>query len=85
MDEKMRAEFEAWAFLNIGGLDRWPDGSYRNEFMQTAWQAWQASRASLVVGLPTQCNEGDDYAEGWNNALGWSKAAIEVVGVRVNP
>ena len=43
MCEKMREEFDAWTIKY--GFD---DGEHM-------WQAWQASRAALVVELPANC------------------------------
>lgn len=57
-NDKMREEFEAWV------LDKWPetdlgqfnDGEYCGFTLQHCWAAWQASRAAVVVELPTgQC------------------------------
>lgn len=51
--DKMREEFEAWM------LKYWFDPNltadkrgYENEIVSQQWNAWQASRAALVVELP---------------------------------
>ena len=82
---KMRAEFEAWAVSEGYALGCMISGHYIHAATSAAWHAWQASRAALVVELPSMCNEGDDYADGWNDALGLSRTAIEAAGVRVKP
>ena len=59
MSEKMRDGFESWCLVN--GYTLRPaetncgiiiDGDYGHPTVQIAWQAWQASRAALVVELP---------------------------------
>ena len=59
MSEKMRDGFESWCLAN--GYTLRPaetncviiiDGDYGHPTVQIAWQAWQASRAALVVELP---------------------------------
>ena len=65
-NEKMREEFEAWcsshgytlrpAENNCGIII---DGQYGNQRVQIAWDAWQASRATLCVNLPKQWFDDD--------------------------
>lgn len=45
-----------------------------------AWWAWQASRAALVVELPSDIN-GEYYADGWNAALMCVEGMLEEAGV----
>ena len=56
MSEKMREEFEGWVKSFIGESwltkDKLRDGEYSDDGTQFMWDAWQASRASLVVELP---------------------------------
>lgn len=59
MSEKVRDGFESW-FLENGYTLRPAEtncgiiieGDYGHPTVQIAWQAWQASRAALVVELP---------------------------------
>ena len=52
MSEKMREEFESWA--TSCHMCTYLDGvEYRHQSTEWAWLAWQASRAALVVELPT--------------------------------
>ena len=60
--EKMREEFEAWYWAKLHGdrnvslrravFNKTSDWSYRGLKCDTAWCAWQASRAALRVELP---------------------------------
>ena len=62
MSEKIRDGFESWclakgytlrpAETNCGIII---EGDYSHLTVQIAWQAWQASRAALVVELPANC------------------------------
>ena len=62
MSEKMREEFESWYWAKLHGdrnvslrravFNKTSDGSYRGLKCDTAWCAWKASRAALVVELP---------------------------------
>ena len=61
MSDKMREEFEAWAINNDYGLHINQNGSYGDVYAEWAWQAWQASRASLVVELPVVIDIYDEH------------------------
>lgn len=58
--EEMREEFEAFAAghssLSQYGFDKYPVGGdgYDAISLQCAWEAWQASRESLVIELPAE-------------------------------
>ena len=73
MSEKMRAEFDAWT-MEYGFDD--------DEHM---WEAWQASRAALVVELPTSLRYsecGYDYAsEAFEETIDVVKLSLDSVGV----
>lgn len=63
-NDKVRAEFEEWAAAD--GLPiTWlcECGFYDARATEQAWQAWQASRAALVVELPV---ERDGYAQAFS-------------------
>ena len=58
----MRDGFESWCLAN--GYTLRPaetncgiiiEGDYGHPTVQIAWQAWQTSRAALVVELPANC------------------------------
>ena len=53
MSEKMREEFELW-LSDSGQLSmREDDGEYSFQHTRFAWESWKASRAALVVELPS--------------------------------
>jgi len=84
MDEKMRAEFEAWAQRFRLPLHRDGDGYVEAE-IDAAWQAWQASRAALVVELPKGSEPGDFAHPVMVAEVEAVISAIEAAGVRVKP
>ena len=51
---KMREEFESWAMSDMGYMCGRVGGGYKDDYMDTAWLAWKASRAALCVELPPQ-------------------------------
>lgn len=79
MSEKMREDFESWAISCH--MCTYLDGvEYRHQSTELAWMAWQASRAALVVELPSDIN-GEYYADGWNAALMCVEGILEEAGV----
>ena len=88
-----REQFEAWAIANRNAW--FPDltrsintpENYYGVATQAAWEAWQASRADIVVTLPEKI-EFDQYtspeeASSFNSALEYCEAAIQAAGVSV--
>ena len=64
MSEKMREEFELWAQHELGYCaGAKTDGTYCIAKINDMWQAWQASRAALVVELPDSTGCGPAYHE----------------------
>ncbi len=59
----MREEFEAWAATEYKySLTRYfTDLRYDDDDTEEAWDAWQASRNSLVIDLPTPISFGHDW------------------------
>lgn len=53
--DKMREEFESWAMSDMGYMCVRVGGGYKDDYMNTAWLAWKASRAALYVELPENC------------------------------
>lgn len=92
--EKMREDFEFW-YAELVGLDAsdiadWRRGDgYQNSYERCAlsWTAWQASRQSLVIELPSlreviygrRDNENDS---GFNSAIDLCAKAVESAGVK---
>lgn len=53
-----REEFEKWAAKNGYRMDLIPDGDiYSYSSTHCSWEAWQASRESIVVTLPKTCRD----------------------------
>lgn len=55
--DKVREEFEEWFSTSQPAYD----GAAYRSVKETAFQAWKASRAALVVELPHCDNESHDY------------------------
>lgn len=100
-----REQFEAWATSNGISIVRTPqplmfasgqrraEGDYILIESLCAWEAWQASRAAVVVELPARANENLDTG-GWpidpgaaraNSIIAGCRRAIEAAGVKVAP
>lgn len=90
-EESMRAEFEEWAireyWLAECALARKKSGEYRDSRAAFAWEAWQASRAALVVELHRPPTLDDFYDIGQfaasRDMYYACRRAIESAGVRV--
>ena len=57
MNDKMRDEFKGWAYKSGYDIDDAQESADDEKFFvcydtEACWQAWQASRAALVVELP---------------------------------
>lgn len=53
-----REEFEKWAEKNGYRMDLIPDGNiYSYSSTRCSWEAWEASRASIVIDLPPKISE----------------------------
>lgn len=94
MSDKMRAEFEAWAINNDYGLHINQNGSYGDVYAEWAWQAWQASRAALVVKLSATVCRTHVFELPHTNEVGMEhgeyfevddiKKSLDVAGVKYN-
>ena len=71
MSEKMRDDFFEWYYQQE---------QFGDAHQEELWRAWQASRAALVVELPSDIN-GEYYADGWNAALMCVEGMLEDAGV----
>ena len=78
--DKMREEFESWAMSDMGYMCVRVGGGYKDDYMNTAWLAWKASRAALCVELPDNLN-GEYYTDGWNACLECVEGNLEGVVV----
>ncbi|MBD1589759.1 hypothetical protein [Pseudomonas typographi] len=85
--EKMRTEFEAWVEANFGlSVRRNPAGAYQSFGVYAAWEAWQASRAAVVVELPSKWNDPtNSNMQSWDSGIDDARMAIEAAGLKVAP
>lgn len=88
-EDKVRAEFEAWAGskkfgLSKGHLKKDEDGEYLNFPTQCYWDVWRASRAELVIDLP-ETNLTGTIGVAHKSIARKFREAIEYAGVRVKP
>lgn len=108
--EKMREEFEVWWSDNMNtqemDLQRCSFPMQKPDFIQPyachetqrgwlSWAgSWQASRASIVVELPSNARmyfngaPAEAYTDGiqcWHGGVSAAKQAIEALGLRVKP
>jgi len=86
--DKSREQFEEWAKESFG----WGDGrfemylgEYVNGKIFEKWQAWQASRAALVVEFPKfefASWVSGDTIDGYKAAVGDTKDLLDKAGVK---
>lgn len=88
-NDKMQEEFEQAISLAAGEpilsiyLSRRND-TYSTSTLHYAWWAWKASRATVVVELPSlQCLKINDCDA--EQARAYCRSAIEAVGLKVAP
>ena len=85
--EQSREEFEKWRrslpyVLNLGFNK--DTGEYVMREDRDAWAAWKASRAAVVVKLPTKGMGLEDFfTKGINQTIDNCKKAIEAQGLTV--
>lgn len=101
-NEKMREDFEAWTRRRFNGLSLLrinlpgspADGQYEVIATHECWDAWQASRAAVVVQLPyvrsypiqEASSDVDWYLdEGRHEMKLLCRDAIEAAGLKVQP
>lgn len=85
--EQIRRDFEAWVKSHRVrrdcaepgaielNMERF-EGGYLSEITQTAWEAWQASRATLIIELPEY-----DMSLERSNGIDECREAIEAAGI----
>lgn len=94
MTDKAREEFEAWAKTQEWTIDLLYRDGYVAWEAQFAFDAWQASRAAIVIELPKRADDGLDGldAGGWpkdssahrvNCAIAQCAMAIGAAGLKV--
>ena len=87
--DKMREEFEVWMMSSGKTNFSKIDDIYASSDTFFMWQAWQASRAALVVQFTTEtyfspCKTDLELAhdDGFNSAMNSVKAELDRVGVK---
>lgn len=67
-------------------LSRRERGMYDSYWVEMAWWAWQASRASVVVELPPKWNDAThSNKQAWDCGIDDARMAIEAQGLKVKP
>ena len=86
----MREEFEVWVagFWSveiefIRDPDQW--SGMEAIILSSAWAAWRASRAALVIDLPDQLKTFTEASDWYDNAIAECREAIEAAGMTVAP
>ena len=79
-----REQFEEWFSDGINeGMKVSASGGYENLITQTAWMAWQASRAAIEIELPDKVMVEDEFDNGHNCAIDYCANAIRAAGLTV--
>ena len=78
---KMREEFEAWWMSGAYGSRKYDRFSEIGLTEDDALEIWEASRAALVIELPTMSENNRSYDQGIYD----TKIAIEAAGLKVAP
>ncbi|EOX9818474.1 TPA: hypothetical protein U2J46_003528 [Providencia stuartii] len=90
--DKSRQQFEAWLVRNHSdtcnniNFEIDSKGDYRYFGTRLAWEAWQASRESLEVELPTKepnPSQNNSYAFGYNRAITEATELLNRQGVKI--
>lgn len=89
MSDERCEEFEAWfARCNpeIGLTKTAGTGAYLSTRAECSWEAWQASRAALVVELPN-IDDFPDYEGGYQLSEFYKalESTLETAGAKVKP
>lgn len=78
--EESRMQFEE-VFEEITG---WESEDYPNEdYVDTLWRIWQASRAAIEIELPSDKPLVDNYACGFNEAITGVAGGIRSAGLKI--
>jgi len=90
MSDKMRDGFKGWAYKSGYDIDDAQESADDEKFFvcydtEACWQAWQASRAALVVELPDEYKDRylDKYQEGFNDAVESCRNRLEDLGLEL--
>ena len=89
LHEESRKQFEDFVDSNFPyKKDRFLlfRGEYNSQFTRQLWQAWQASRASIVVDTPQLCGDGEndsEYTDGYNDGVTATEKTIRSIGLAI--
>lgn len=85
MTDKAREEFEAWAMttgFESHHFTRDADNQYTDYDVRRIWSPWQASRAALVIELPSiKCIDLHGYSP--RATLAYCEKAVKASGAKV--
>ena len=81
MTDKAREAFEVWFESSYGFcLSKDDETTYSTPWVNDMFHAWKASRAALVVELPSDWR-GGDFADGYNSAICAIENSLDDAGV----
>lgn len=91
LHEESRKQFEEWFRSKHEGQMITKGRGYSDPITQLMWQAWQASRASIVVELPNGLTTREaldlgymgDYAAGVDDGIEETAKAIRSIGLSI--
>ena len=78
-----RAKFESWCATSGFDVERSNDGDYNDFATDTAWQAWQASRAAIELELPAYRDATTHGFSAFNDALDLCENEIRKNGISI--
>ncbi|AKE09190.1 hypothetical protein [Serratia liquefaciens] len=90
-NEESRKHFEEWIVSTLQTtpiLDRCRNNPFRYVSLNTQhrWEAWRASRASIMVDTPLLCGDGEndtEYTEGYNDGISATEKTIRSIGLSI--
>ena len=78
-----RAQFEEWCRSAGFDISRSNDGDYNDFATDTAWQAWQESRAAIEVELPAYRDATTHGFSAFNDALDICETEMRKHGISI--
>ncbi|HEJ7888706.1 TPA: hypothetical protein SMI07_000700 [Serratia liquefaciens] len=85
--DKLREEFEQWFSPREKAMKSQGLGLISiSRLKSRLWEAWQASRACIVVDTPPLCGDGEndtEYTEGYNDGITATEKTIMAIGLSI--
>lgn len=85
--DKLHEEFEQWFSPREKAMKSQGLGLISiSRLKSRQWEAWQASRASIVVDTPPLCGDGEndtEYTEGYNDGITATEKTIRAIGLSI--